>query len=48
MNMNAVFLKQTPMIEQFNQTQATKAVSVPFRQIVAQASTETSGNIDLL
>ena len=48
MNTNAIFFQQTPMIDQFTQVQATKGASVPFRQIVAQASTETSGNIDLL
>lgn len=46
MNMNAVFFQQTPMIDQLNRMQSTKTADVPFRHLIAQASSEAPIIID--
>lgn len=46
MNMSAVFLQQTPVIDQMNRMQSTKTVDVPFRQLIAQDASEASMIVD--
>ncbi len=46
MNMSAVFLQQTPVIDQMNRMQSTKTVDVPFRQLIAQSANEASIIVD--